>query len=193
MWAIYTAWLAIVTDPLVWAGVLHEVFGFFKGKRRLRQGDPISTLLFTICFEYLSRILNVVKLDKWFKFHPLCQKIELNHLAFANDLLLFAKANPYSICLLMRAYKTFSGASGLIMNKEKSDIYMNGVDAGVAQRLVSISGMNLGALPIRYLGVNISSTRLSVADYQVLLDKIVARIRRMGARKLSFGGRLTLV
>ncbi|XP_074282927.1 uncharacterized protein LOC141607475 [Silene latifolia] len=111
-------------------------FGFFKGKRGLRQGDPLSPLLFTICMEYLSRILHVISNQDDFRFHPLCRPLKLNHLLFADDLLLFSKGTASSIMWMLRAFSTFSKASGLCFNREKSDIYFNGVPSHVMADII---------------------------------------------------------
>ncbi|XP_074315124.1 uncharacterized protein LOC141651304 [Silene latifolia] len=112
-------------------------FGFFKGSRRLRQGDPLSPLLFTICMEYLSRILRVVGQQQNFKFHPMCGPLQLNHLLFADDLLLFSKGDEISIMWLLRAFSTFSVASGMCLNRDKSEIYFNGMASGATNGLHS--------------------------------------------------------
>ncbi|XP_074290971.1 uncharacterized protein LOC141617705 [Silene latifolia] len=93
-------------------------FGFFKGQRGLRQGDPLSPPIFTLCMEYLSRILAMVSHQDSFKYHPLCNSTRINNLIFADDLLLFCKGTELSIMWLLRAFPTFSVASGLKLNKD---------------------------------------------------------------------------
>ncbi|XP_074315221.1 uncharacterized protein LOC141651405 [Silene latifolia] len=108
-----------------------DIFGFFNGKKGLRQGDPLSPILFTISMEYLSRVLGYVTENMGFKYHPMCGKIKLSHLMFADDLLLFSKGDVGSIMVLLRAFATFSRASGLHMSPPKTNAYLNGVPEGL--------------------------------------------------------------
>ncbi|KAL9236015.1 hypothetical protein vseg_010730 [Gypsophila vaccaria] len=93
-----------------------EVFGFFKGQRGLRQGDPLSPLLFILCMEYLNRTLKYATSTTEFKYHPMCKELKLTSLMFADDVILFCKGEAHSMITLLRAYSIFSKASGLQVN-----------------------------------------------------------------------------
>ncbi|XP_074300415.1 uncharacterized protein LOC141631675 [Silene latifolia] len=168
-------------------------FGYFNGRRGLRQGDPLSPLLFTICMEYLTRILEYVTQQWHFRYLSLCNGLKLNHLLFADDLLMFCKGDVRSIMLMLRAMATFSAASGLKVNASKSEVVFNGVADDVKADIIHVSGFKEGGLPFTYLGIPIQPTRLTRLDCSILIDKTTARVRSIGARKLSYAGRLTLI
>ncbi|XP_057982221.1 uncharacterized mitochondrial protein AtMg01250-like [Malania oleifera] len=100
--------------------------GFFKGRKGLRQGDPLSPLLFVICLEYLSRLLKSLE-DKFrFKFHPKCEELKITHLVFADDLM-FSKGDAISVKFLMDCLNEFSQCSRLTANNLKSNLYQSGM------------------------------------------------------------------
>ncbi|XP_074298556.1 uncharacterized protein LOC141629455 [Silene latifolia] len=168
-------------------------FGFFNGRRGLRQGDLISPLIFCICMEYLSRLMDFATRKWYFRYHPMCKSLILTHLLFADDLLMFSKGDVQSIMLILRVLATFSGSSGLKVNAAKSEVVFNGVPESLKHDIAQVSGFQEGKLPFKYFGIPIQPGRLTKADCNVLLDKIVSKIRGIGARKLIYAGRLVLI
>ncbi|XP_070050672.1 uncharacterized protein [Nicotiana tomentosiformis] len=71
---------------------------FFKSTRGVKQGDPLSPALFILSAEVLSRSLNKMFEDKRFIGDGMPKWTDLlNHLAYTDDTIIFASADPYSL------------------------------------------------------------------------------------------------
>ena len=68
----------------------------------------MSSLLFVIGMEYLSKNLKCASTDPLFKYHPRCKTIKLNHLCFADDLMLFSKGDLSSIQIIYKGLDVFA-------------------------------------------------------------------------------------
>ncbi|XP_026378267.1 uncharacterized protein LOC113272677 [Papaver somniferum] len=86
--------------------------GFFSVSRGLRQGDPLSPILFVVAEDVLSRTLS--KLVKEKKIMPMVNRggVQPTHILFADDVFLFFnghKKNIHSDMNLLRDYQVSSG------------------------------------------------------------------------------------
>ncbi|GKF22641.1 RNA-directed DNA polymerase, eukaryota, reverse transcriptase zinc-binding domain protein, partial [Tanacetum coccineum] len=103
--------------------VNNERFGYFKGERGLRQGDPMSPYIFTLVMEVFSLILmQHIEEDKKFKYHWGCKGLKISHLCFADDLLVLCYGNLHYVKVIKKALETFSSVSGLNPNIGKSTV-----------------------------------------------------------------------
>lgn len=171
-------------------GRLH---GMFIGQRGLRQGDPLSPLLFTLCLEVLSRSLKTMSRSPLFSYHPMCQNLHITHLAYADDLLLLSRGDTRSVGMLISCLNRFGDTAGPRVNLLKSNIYMAGIDDTTRQSILDISGFVNGQLPFRYLGIPLASRKLKTSDYSMLVDNIAERINSWPRHSLSQAGKIELI
>ncbi|XP_022014977.1 uncharacterized protein LOC110914496 [Helianthus annuus] len=170
------------------------VHGFFKGKRGLRQGDPISPYLFTLVMEVLTSILHhAVRIDSSFRFHNKCEKQQIINLCFADDLFLFARGEVNSARCIMTSLAKFTKMSGLVPSNQKSTIFFCNVTNHVKDSILELMPFVEGKLPVRYLGVPLISSRLGYNDCRVLVERLEKRITHWRNKLLSFAGRLQLI
>ncbi|XP_049366604.1 uncharacterized protein LOC125831456 [Solanum verrucosum] len=91
------------------------------------------------------------------------------------------------------ASKLFSQASGLVANLCKSSVYFGGVTREEQDKILQILGFSYGELPFKYLGVPLATKKISLIQWQPLLDRITSRISSWTAKNLSYAGRAQLI
>ncbi|KAL0286587.1 UNVERIFIED_CONTAM: Retrovirus-related Pol polyprotein from type-2 retrotransposable element R2DM [Sesamum radiatum] len=152
--------------------------GFFRGARGLRQGDPMSPFLFVLVMEVLTLMLRQrIEQNGGFSYHWRCEAVQLFQLSFADDLLLFSKAEPNSIQLFKDGLIDFAELSGLQANLQKSHLILSRSAAAYRDSLLAILDFQEGHLPLRYLGLPLLASRLTISDCQPILRKMEARIK----------------
>ncbi|KAL2248032.1 UNVERIFIED_CONTAM: hypothetical protein Sindi_2655500 [Sesamum indicum] len=100
--------------------------GFFAGARGLRQGDPLSPFLFVLVLEVPHICyMQLIEQDMEFKYHWKCEPARVFQLGFADDLLLFCRADLDSVRVLKVGLDRFAEWSGLRLNIQKSHIIIS--------------------------------------------------------------------
>lgn len=93
----------------------------------------------------------------------------------------------------MGILEEFKAVLGLMINKEKTELLIDGGCAVRCQGMAESLGIKQGVLPIRYLGVPFSSKKIKKSDFQPLLDKILFRFNSWTVSHISFACRFQLI
>ncbi|KAL2923049.1 LINE-1 retrotransposable element ORF2 protein [Bienertia sinuspersici] len=185
--------MTCVTTPKFSIVLNGSPHGYFRTKRGLRQGDPLSPLLFVLGMEYLSRIMAQLVEDPKFKLHPRCRGIKLTHMCFADDLIMCCKGEKESVDRLLKCFMIFSMTSGLKANSNKTEMYSCGMKKADEDQILAESGFRKGGLPFKYLGVPICSKMINARHCEILVEKMTAQIRIWSSRNISYAGRCQLI
>ncbi|XP_048491564.1 uncharacterized protein LOC125492868 [Beta vulgaris subsp. vulgaris] len=95
----------------------------FKPLAGLRQGDPLSSYIFILCMEVLSRSLTQAQDIKTLEGLKIARNApKITHLLFADDALFFFKALPKNCWALRDIINNFCRASGEMINFDKSHV-----------------------------------------------------------------------
>ena len=189
---IFVNWIrSCITTSMFSVKVNGVLSGYFRGAKGLRQGDPLSPYLFTIAMNTLSILLA----DKpaGFKHHWRCKDLGITHLLFADDVLLFAHGDIPSIRHIMDSVDLFSRISGLSASFDKSSVFFSNCKSEVVSWFQTHHNMPIGSLPVKFLGVPLISSKLSINDCIPLIEKMTKRLYSWTTILLSFAGRVQLI
>lgn len=109
------------------------------------------------------------------------------------DLFIFSKADLHSVTIIKQTLEEFQKISGLKSNLQKSMVFTSGLNSQKQAEIAQVLGMQIGSIPIKYLGLPLTMGKLTFADCSSLLDRLTSRVTSWANKNLSYGGRVMLI
>ena len=170
-----------------------ECLETFYPSRGIRQGDPISPYLFLLCAEGLSCLLNS-KEESNRGISIAMNAPKVSHLLFADDILLFLKANVDEADVVNRMITTYCDASGQQVNLSKSSIFFSkGCGQTLKDGIKALMHVENESLTERYLGLPTGVGNSKNGVFKYLKDRVWKRIQGWMEQSLSAGGKEVLI
>ncbi|CAL5398010.1 unnamed protein product [Camellia sinensis] len=191
-------WISWIQECLTSAKISILVNGSptseFSPERGLRQGDPLSPLLFNIVAEVLNILLLRALQRGLIKGAVVgANDVRITHLQFADDTILFCEADWGEIVAIKRILRCFEILSGLKINYHKSVVCGIGLDDELSKEFASKLNCLQQSLPLKYLGLPLGASPRKRRTWQPVIDKCKQKLATWKRRFLSFAGRLTLI
>jgi hypothetical protein len=164
----------------------------FHHGRGLRQGDPISPLLFVIAMDVLSDLFHAAEHAGGL---AMLRTIELKHRVslYANDVMIFARPDEVELQIVRRILDFFRGASGLRVNFGKSSVVLIQCSEEAIDSITGILPCPVVSMPCNYLGLPLSARKLRRTDLQPVLDKLANKLSLWKVQLMTREGRALYV
>eukprot|EP00253_Pinus_taeda_P034931 PITA_34931 len=194
---VFINWVKVcIASPWIAPLVNGRSTDFFQASRGLRQGCPLSPLLYVVQASVLSFQLDHNQQNQTLPGLRTTHKAkDINHAQFADDTLLLGGASLISARHFKRELDIYRLISGSKINYRKCFIY--GWNCSIKElsdiaRLLEMDGIRNWE-SFKYLGIPIFKSKPKVAHWLPLLDKIKSRIQAWGASWLNNAGKVTLM
>jgi hypothetical protein len=171
-----------------------EESSYFKPGKGLRQGDPISPLLFNLVGDVLTRMLVKAERGGLIKgLLPEFRREGILSLQYADDTILFSNPEEQYLRNLKSSLVLFETLSGMRINYHKSEIIPINMQEVHVHLAAHVFGCPVGSFPIKYLGIPLHFDKLRREDLQPVIDKILKRVASWKGKLLSHAAKLTLI
>jgi hypothetical protein len=149
---------------------------FFKIGKGLRQGDPISPLLFNLVGDVFTKLLAKAS-DGGLIRDLLTDFVEggIVSLQYADDTILFSDPDEFFVRNLKCCLVWFEKISGMRINFHKSKLIPVNLSDDQLHVATHLFGCPVGSFPIKYLGIPLHHDNLKREDIQPLVDKILKK------------------
>lgn len=192
----FMGWISTILHSARLSVVINgKTRGYFACSRGVRQGDPLSPLLFDICEDILSRMfIDLVEKGEFLPMKMTMHKVFPSHLLYADDILLFCQASIMNAKSIQNTLRKYGEVSGQLCNVDKSHVYFGrGVTTVAKRRITRTLGFIHGSIPFDYLGVPLFYGQPKQHFFVSLKDRILSKFPTWMGKHLSMAGRICLV
>jgi hypothetical protein len=143
-------------------------------KRGVRQGDPLSPILFVNTVDLLQSAINkawqngyidLPIMDDFGHKYPIVQ--------YAYDTLMIMPAHNQQLIYLKEVLQIFSQSTGLHVNFHKTTLVPINIDSERTNDLADLFGCKVESLPFAYLGLSMGTTRPSVSALCQIFQELI--------------------
>ena len=172
-----------------------EKLSSFAPSGGIRQGNPLSPFIFLLCMEYLNaQIEDLCDSKQWIRVKASSRGPGFSHIFFADDLLLFARANTKNCDAITTTLNSFCDMAEQKVNNTKSKIFFSSnvnvqVKLDICKQLGIQATNNLG----RYLGFPILHKGRNGNAYNFVIERVQDKLASWKARVLSPAGKRVLI
>ncbi|XP_042950144.1 uncharacterized protein LOC122282259 [Carya illinoinensis] len=169
--------------------------GCIKPTRGLRQGDPLSPYLFLLYTEGLVSMLKQAALNSMIPGIRICRGAPaINHLLFADDSVIFCKADVQTNLELQRILKRYELASGQELNMDKTSmVFSSNVSVPMQEEIRNMWGGSAIQQYEKYLGLPPMIGRKKANAFSDIKSRVWKKLQCWKEKQLSQGGKEILL
>ena len=180
-----------IVSSVIVNGRISNQFGVSRG---IRQGCPVSALLFILAVEILSNRIRGEKNIEGVSFNDELHGGEIKVLQYADDTTLFLK-NKKSMEIALKELEKFEKVAGPSVNKSKTVVKWISGKKCTCKWDISDIDLQWEEKPVKYLGVYIDTNEKDVVmlNWENKLKKIQRLIDNWRKRNLTLIGRVLII
>jgi hypothetical protein len=176
-----TTWITQTMSTIQGGRVCININGerskFFNTYQGLRQGTPLSPIMFNLVVEVIATLMRKDTnhgMIKGVMTHLLPEGI--THIQYADDIILMVEGNEQSITYMKFILYCFELLSGLRINYKKSEAYVFGMEEEEKVKITNMLNCRLGEMTLKYLGIPISDTKLGMDAFAGISEHVAKKV-----------------